>query len=167
MASAGFEPANLGTKGQHTTSRPPKPPTRVLLFYHIFTRRINNTIYVSTHKHLISFQNCFRFYLRFAMARVERCFLISNVSLGNIMLSGEEYVFCKPQVEWAHHNIGAWGWGKGNQTCHCTSYHIFPASQNCRSLDHAAYPICRSPTASQHPLCNYMTFLFRSFMLMN
>ena len=24
-ASAGFEPANLGTKGQHTTSRPPKP----------------------------------------------------------------------------------------------------------------------------------------------
>ena len=25
-ASAGFEPANLGTKGQHATSRPPKPP---------------------------------------------------------------------------------------------------------------------------------------------
>ena len=25
MASAGFEPANLGTKGQHTTPRPPKP----------------------------------------------------------------------------------------------------------------------------------------------
>ena len=24
-ASAGFEPANLGTKGQHNTSRPPKP----------------------------------------------------------------------------------------------------------------------------------------------
>ena len=24
-ASAGFEPANLGTKGQHATSRPPKP----------------------------------------------------------------------------------------------------------------------------------------------
>ena len=24
--SFGFEPANLGTKGQHTTSRPPKPP---------------------------------------------------------------------------------------------------------------------------------------------
>ena len=24
-ASAGFEPANLGTKGQHTTHRPPKP----------------------------------------------------------------------------------------------------------------------------------------------
>jgi hypothetical protein len=24
MASAGFEPANLGTKGQHATSRPPK-----------------------------------------------------------------------------------------------------------------------------------------------
>ena len=24
-ASAGFEPANLGAKGQHATSRPPKP----------------------------------------------------------------------------------------------------------------------------------------------
>jgi len=24
-ASAGFQPANLGTKGQHATSRPPKP----------------------------------------------------------------------------------------------------------------------------------------------
>ena len=24
-ASAGFEPANLGSKGQHATSRPPKP----------------------------------------------------------------------------------------------------------------------------------------------
>ena len=25
MALAGFEPTNLGTKGQHATSRPPKP----------------------------------------------------------------------------------------------------------------------------------------------
>ena len=24
-ASAGFEPANFGTKGQHSTSKPPKP----------------------------------------------------------------------------------------------------------------------------------------------
>jgi hypothetical protein len=29
-ASAGFEPANLGTKGQHATSRPPKPLVTVL-----------------------------------------------------------------------------------------------------------------------------------------
>jgi hypothetical protein len=28
-ASAGFEPANLGTKGQHATPRPPKPPSTV------------------------------------------------------------------------------------------------------------------------------------------
>ena len=27
-ASAGFEPANLGTKGQHATPRPPKPLTQ-------------------------------------------------------------------------------------------------------------------------------------------
>ena len=30
-ASAGFEPANLGTKGQHTTSRPPKPLTKFIM----------------------------------------------------------------------------------------------------------------------------------------
>ena len=28
-ASAWFEPANLGTKGQHATPRPPKPPKHV------------------------------------------------------------------------------------------------------------------------------------------
>ena len=31
-ASAGFEPANLGTKGQHTTFKPPKP---IILVYKI------------------------------------------------------------------------------------------------------------------------------------
>jgi hypothetical protein len=30
-ASAGFEPANLGTKGQHATSRPPKPYLKILV----------------------------------------------------------------------------------------------------------------------------------------
>jgi len=29
-ASAGFEPANLGTKGQHATSRPPKPDQKCI-----------------------------------------------------------------------------------------------------------------------------------------
>ena len=33
-ASAGFKPANLGTKGQHVTPRPPKP------FYYIITYKI-------------------------------------------------------------------------------------------------------------------------------
>jgi hypothetical protein len=33
IASAGFEPANLGTKGQHATSRPPKPLTFKSLSY--------------------------------------------------------------------------------------------------------------------------------------
>jgi hypothetical protein len=33
-ASAGFEPANLGTKGQHATSRKPKPLTSSLLHCH-------------------------------------------------------------------------------------------------------------------------------------
>jgi len=35
-ASAGFEPANLGTKGQHATSRPPKPLGGYLHCFFIF-----------------------------------------------------------------------------------------------------------------------------------
>jgi len=31
-ASTGFEPANLGTKGQHATPRPPKPLTPYIHF---------------------------------------------------------------------------------------------------------------------------------------
>ena len=31
-ASAGFEPANLGTKGQHATSRPLKPQVVVKIY---------------------------------------------------------------------------------------------------------------------------------------
>jgi hypothetical protein len=34
-ASAGFEPATLGTKGQHTTPRPPKPLTLKYLITYI------------------------------------------------------------------------------------------------------------------------------------
>jgi hypothetical protein len=34
--SAGFEPANLGSKGQHSTSRPPKPLTRYLYGRNVF-----------------------------------------------------------------------------------------------------------------------------------
>jgi hypothetical protein len=32
-ASAGCEPANLGTKGQHTTSRPPKPLSKMCTIF--------------------------------------------------------------------------------------------------------------------------------------
>jgi hypothetical protein len=32
-ASAGFEPVNLGTKGQHATSRPPKPLVKCLQYW--------------------------------------------------------------------------------------------------------------------------------------
>jgi len=72
------------------------------------------------------------------------------------MLCGEQHAVRRPQAEWAHHIVCAWGWGKGKQNCHCTAYQTFPASQKCRSIAHAAYPICKSPTASRHPLCNYM-----------
>ena len=36
MASAGFEPSNLGTKGQHATSRPPKPLNTHFIFNNDF-----------------------------------------------------------------------------------------------------------------------------------
>ena len=34
-ASAGFEPANLGTKGQHATPRPPKPLFYIYIYIYI------------------------------------------------------------------------------------------------------------------------------------
>ena len=37
MASVAFEPANLGTKGQHATPRPPKP-----LSIHVLLPRLKN-----------------------------------------------------------------------------------------------------------------------------
>ena len=39
-ASAGFEPANLGTKGQHAASRPPKP----LRYCYEFDTRLRNRV---------------------------------------------------------------------------------------------------------------------------
>ena len=45
-ASAGFEPANLGTKGQHATSRPPtplvRPPLPHLFIIHLSPSLLNN-----------------------------------------------------------------------------------------------------------------------------
>jgi hypothetical protein len=37
MASAGFKPANLGTKGQHATSRPPKPLHPYMMIFSLKT----------------------------------------------------------------------------------------------------------------------------------
>jgi len=39
MASARFEPANLGTKGQHATPRPPKPSRENILFQNCMYNR--------------------------------------------------------------------------------------------------------------------------------
>ena len=46
-ASVGFEPANLGTKGQHATSKPPKPP-----YHHItnYSYTINAWVVMNTFK---------------------------------------------------------------------------------------------------------------------
>ena len=43
-ASAGFEPANSGTKGQHATSRPPKPLIYIYMtyIYDISSLRVND-----------------------------------------------------------------------------------------------------------------------------
>ena len=46
-ASAGFEPANLGTKDQHATSRPPKPRglLKVVLVVNVSVKQENFTIH--------------------------------------------------------------------------------------------------------------------------
>ena len=63
-ASAGFEPANLGTKGQHATPRPPKPKIINMLINYIlivvvpdpearFSVRLHNTtLYHSATHHI-------------------------------------------------------------------------------------------------------------------
>ena len=48
-ASAGFEPANLGTNGQHATPRPPKPLTSLILYKFFFRA---NVIKSSFHTHM-------------------------------------------------------------------------------------------------------------------
>ena len=53
-ASVGFEPANLGTKGQHATSRPPKP--RFVLNYVKFNPQ-NPASSMFTYGNSITFQD--------------------------------------------------------------------------------------------------------------
>jgi len=45
-ASAGFQPANLGTKGQHATPRPPKPVNihKVMKITQGFCSRVHKTV---------------------------------------------------------------------------------------------------------------------------
>ena len=50
--SAGFEPANLGTKGQHATPRPPKP---VHTYIHTYIHTYVHT-YIHTYIHTLSKQ---------------------------------------------------------------------------------------------------------------
>ena len=57
-ASAGFEPANLGTKGQHATSRPPKPLGRNINAHgyvrRCLDRRRSSTEYSKTRNVLVA-----------------------------------------------------------------------------------------------------------------
>jgi hypothetical protein len=46
-ASAGFEPANLGTKGQHATSRPPKP---IHIYTYIYRVNKKHSLILSSYK---------------------------------------------------------------------------------------------------------------------
>jgi len=43
-ASAGFEPANLGTKGQHATPRPPKPI--IFSYGNVYKKTPQNSFYI-------------------------------------------------------------------------------------------------------------------------
>ena len=54
--SAGFEPANLGTKGQHATSRPPKPQNcpKVLYFFFASSLSLPNAHFFLTFSYFIN-----------------------------------------------------------------------------------------------------------------
>jgi len=56
-ASAGFEPANLGTKGQHATPRPPNPPAYILVLYTCQTKfdnySVRKTCVATNRKHIV------------------------------------------------------------------------------------------------------------------
>ena len=45
-ASVGFEPANLGTKGQHDTCRPPKPLSVMLVDAYVMVMAVKHTFYI-------------------------------------------------------------------------------------------------------------------------
>ena len=59
MASAGFEPANLGTKGQHATSRPLKPLSWAVDFTVLFAKIIGCCSFLNNNR-LIPPGLCFR-----------------------------------------------------------------------------------------------------------
>jgi hypothetical protein len=52
-ASAGFEPANLGTKGHHATSRPPKPPQKYVNKLFIIYQNMHFIIQYGRYEHKI------------------------------------------------------------------------------------------------------------------
>ena len=60
------------------------------LFLHVFAEWSGNIMYVSINKQLIIFEIASKFSLGFSGVRVKRCFLIPNVSAGNIKLFARE-----------------------------------------------------------------------------
>ena len=68
-ASAGFEPANLGTKGQHATPRPPKLLKTQI---HIHKKKVNI---------VLKFQ-CINCYLRFGRKQ----YMLYQCSIKNVLL---------------------------------------------------------------------------------
>ena len=85
-ASAGFEPANLGTKGRHATSRPPKPLYRytvtILIILHIvhryyyYTNYIRRYFYYADHTTGIILSS-----VRYCYYRAQKCTSITITSL--------------------------------------------------------------------------------------
>ena len=73
-ASAGFEPANLGTKGQHATFRPPKPLTFPLGWNAASSLKIKRGRKVSSSMFWsLRSQNSTRFHLSFGRRACTSC----------------------------------------------------------------------------------------------
>jgi hypothetical protein len=55
MASAGFEPMNLSTKGQHATSRPPKQLMHYLSLIYLITQPLHiSVVFIARHQEVFT-----------------------------------------------------------------------------------------------------------------
>jgi len=102
-ASAGFEPTNLGTKGQHATSRPPKPIYIYIYigfktFFYVVRHLDPIASYLPTGLHLGFFHSWSSLYLPSSFSSV--FFVLSFVSASTSMLFW--VIFLLPFSEHSH-----------------------------------------------------------------
>ena len=91
LKSDGFEPANLGTKGQHATSRPPKPITYIYIYIYIY---IHTYIYSGLFNSLVlSFYQTFIIYIKQRCACANHEGML-NLCIGRSLTESDDFRCC-------------------------------------------------------------------------